>query len=86
MEISVHLQGLLDTLPTQPGCDSLKNAAGTIYLRWPHLNNRVRSHSRADASNNNQSRLIDNHQNEGIIGQTGIIQPSLIRFRISGPT
>ena len=30
MELSEHLQGILDTLPTKPGCYLMKNAEGTI--------------------------------------------------------
>jgi len=30
MEVSEHLQGILDTLPTKPGCYLMKNADGKI--------------------------------------------------------
>jgi excinuclease ABC subunit C len=51
-EISEHIQGILDTLPTKPGCYLMKNAAGEIIYvgKAINLRNRVRSyfHSAAD--------------------------------------
>jgi excinuclease ABC subunit C len=52
MEPSEHLQGILDTLPTKPGCYIMKNATGEIIYvgKAINLRNRVRSyfHSSAD--------------------------------------
>jgi excinuclease ABC subunit C len=55
MEISAHLQGILDTLPAKPGRTILKNAAGTIIYVGQAINpkNRVRSYFHADASHDN---------------------------------
>jgi excinuclease ABC subunit C len=60
MEISSHLQGILDTLPTKPGCYIMKNAAGTIIYvgKAINLKNRVRSYFHADASHDNKTRRL----------------------------
>jgi len=44
--VSEHLQGILETLPTKPGCYIMKNAAGTIIYvgKAINLRNRVRSY------------------------------------------
>lgn len=46
MELSNHLQGILDTLPTRPGCYIMKNQAGEIIYvgKAINLRNRVRSY------------------------------------------
>ncbi len=45
-EISSHLQGILNTLPTKPGCYLMKNESGqVIYVgKAINLRNRVRSY------------------------------------------
>ncbi len=60
MEISSHLQGILDTLPTKPGCYIMKNAAGTIIYvgKAINLKNRVRSYFHSDASHDNKTRRL----------------------------
>ena len=60
MEISEHLQGILATLPTKPGCYIMKNAAGTIIYvgKAINLKNRVRSYFHADASHDNKTRRL----------------------------
>jgi excinuclease ABC subunit C len=60
MEISAHLQGILDTLPTKPGCYIMKNAAGTIIYvgKAINLKNRVRSYFHADSSHDNKTRRL----------------------------
>ncbi len=46
MSVSDHLQGILDTLPTRPGCYIMKNADGEIIYvgKAINLRNRVRSY------------------------------------------
>ena len=60
MEISSHLQGILDTLPTKPGCYIMKNAAGVIIYvgKAINLKNRVRSYFHSDASHDNKTRRL----------------------------
>lgn len=60
MEISAHLQGILDTLPTKPGCYIMKNAAGTIIYvgKAINLKNRVRSYFHADSSHDAKTRRL----------------------------
>jgi excinuclease ABC subunit C len=60
MEISAHLQGILDTLPTKPGCYIMKNTDGTIIYvgKAINLKNRVRSYFHADASHDNKTRRL----------------------------
>jgi excinuclease ABC subunit C len=60
MEISAHIQGILDTLPTKPGCYIMKNAEGTvIYVgKAINLKNRVRSYFHADASHDAKTRRL----------------------------
>src|SRR5512140_141386 len=60
MEISSHLQGILDTLPTKPGCHIMKNAAGVmLYVgKAINLKNRVRSYFHADASHDGKTRRL----------------------------
>src|SRR5512140_346620 len=60
MEISAHVQGILDTLPTKPGCYIMKNEAGTIIYvgKAINLKNRVRSYFHADTSHDNKTRRL----------------------------
>ncbi len=60
LEISTHLQGILDTLPTKPGCYQMKNAEGTIIYvgKAINLKNRVRSYFHADSSHDNKTRRL----------------------------
>ena len=60
MELSEHLQGILDTLPTKPGCYLMKNAGGTIIYvgKAINLRNRVRSYFHADASHDQKTRRL----------------------------
>jgi excinuclease ABC subunit C len=46
MAVSDHIQGILDTLPTRPGCYIMKNASGDIIYvgKAVNLRNRVRSY------------------------------------------
>ncbi len=49
--ISEHIQGILDTLPTKPGCYIMKNAGGEIIYvgKAISLRNRVRSYFQQQA-------------------------------------
>jgi len=60
MEISEHLQGILATLPTKPGCYIYRNAASdVIYVgKAINLRNRVRSYFHADASHDAKTRRL----------------------------
>src|SRR5258705_8876387 len=60
MEISFHLQGILDTLPGKPGCYIMKNAAGTIIYVGKAINpkTRVRSYSHADPGHDAKTRRL----------------------------
>lgn len=60
MEISDHLQGILDTLPTKPGCYLMKNANGKIIYvgKAINLRNRVRSYFHSDSSHDNKTRRL----------------------------
>jgi excinuclease ABC subunit C len=60
MEISDHLQGILDTLPTKPGCYLMKNADGKIIYvgKAINLRNRVRSYFHSDSSHDNKTRRL----------------------------
>lgn len=60
MEISTHIQGILDTLPTKPGCYIMKNSAGTIIYvgKAINLKNRVRSYFHADTSHDAKTRRL----------------------------
>jgi excinuclease ABC subunit C len=60
MELSEHLQGILDTLPIKPGCYLMKNAGGTIIYvgKAINLRNRVRSYFHADASHDQKTRRL----------------------------
>jgi excinuclease ABC subunit C len=54
MEVSTHIETLLDNLPTKPGCYLMKDAAGkVIYVgKAINLRNRVRSYFHSSAQNN----------------------------------
>ncbi len=54
MEVSSHIETLLDNLPTKPGCYLMKDSAGkVIYVgKAINLRNRVRSYFHSSAQNN----------------------------------
>ena len=60
MDISDHIQGILDTLPSKPGCYMMKNAEGTIIYvgKAISLKNRVRSYFHADSSHDHKTRRL----------------------------
>jgi excinuclease ABC subunit C len=60
MEVSEHLQGILDTLPTKPGCYLMKNADGKIIYvgKAINLRARVRSYFHSDSSHDNKIRRL----------------------------
>ncbi len=60
MQISEHIQGILATLPTKPGCYLMKNADGKIIYvgKAINLKNRVRSYFHADSSHDNKTRRL----------------------------
>ena len=60
MEISEHLQGILDTLPTKTGCYLMKNADGKIIYvgKAVNLRARVRSYFHSDSSHDNKTRRL----------------------------
>ena len=60
MEIAEHIQGILATLPTRPGCYIYRNAAGdVIYVgKAINLRNRVRSYFHADNSHDAKTRRL----------------------------
>ncbi len=60
MEITSHLQGILDTLPLKPGCYIMKNVAGTIIYvgKAINLKNRVRSYFHSDSSHDGKTRRL----------------------------
>ena len=60
MEIAEHLQAILATLPSKPGCYIYRNAAGdVIYVgKAINLRNRVRSYFHADASHDAKTRRL----------------------------
>jgi len=60
MEISEHLKGILDTIPTKPGCYLMKNAEGkVIYVgKAVNLRSRVRSYFHASAEKDNKTRRL----------------------------
>ncbi len=60
MEIAEHIQGILATLPTKPGCYIYRNVAGdVIYVgKAINLRNRVRSYFHADASHDAKTRRL----------------------------
>jgi excinuclease ABC subunit C len=60
MDISDHLKGILDTLPSKPGCYLMKNAEGTIIYvgKAISLKNRVRSYFHSDSSHDHKTRSL----------------------------
>jgi excinuclease ABC subunit C len=60
MNLSEHLQGILQTLPAKPGCYQMKNSEGKIIYvgKAINLKNRVRSYFHADASHDNKTRRL----------------------------
>ncbi len=60
MDITEKIQGILDTLPTKPGCYLMKNGEGNIIYvgKAINLKNRVRSYFHADASHDNKTRRL----------------------------
>jgi excinuclease ABC subunit C len=60
MDISEHIKGILDTLPSKPGCYLMKNAEGKIIYvgKAISLKNRVRSYFRADAGHDHKTRRL----------------------------
>jgi len=60
MDISEHIQGILDTLPAKPGCYLMKNAEGTIIYvgKAISLKNRVRSYFHADSGHDQKTRRL----------------------------
>jgi excinuclease ABC subunit C len=60
MEISEHIQGILDTLPAKPGCYLMKDTGGKIIYvgKAVNLKNRVRSYFHADASHDGKTRRL----------------------------
>ena len=60
MVVSEHLEGILKTLPSKPGCYLMKNADGTIIYvgKAISLKNRVRSYFHADASHDAKTRRM----------------------------
>jgi excinuclease ABC subunit C len=60
MDISEDLKGILDTLPSKPGCYLMKNAEGTIIYvgKAISLKNRVRSYFHADSSHDHKTRRL----------------------------
>lgn len=61
--ISDHLQGILDTLPTRPGCYIMKNAGGTIIYvgKAINLRNRVRSYFHSAHDQDLKTRQLVRH-------------------------
>jgi excinuclease ABC subunit C len=63
MEISEHLQAVLDSLPTKPGCYIMKDEAGTvIYVgKAISLKNRVRSYFHSSSQLDHKTRQLVKH-------------------------
>jgi excinuclease ABC subunit C len=63
MEVSEHLQAVLDSLPTRPGCYIMKDEAGTvIYVgKAIHLKNRVRSYFHSSSQLDRKTRQLVKH-------------------------
>ncbi len=60
MEISEHLQGILSTLPTKPGCYLMKNSEDKIIYvgKAINLRNRVRSYFHSDSGHDAKTRRL----------------------------
>ncbi len=63
MEISEHLQGILDTAPLKPGCYIMKDADGkVIYVgKAVILRNRLRSYFHSSAQEDRKTRKLVSH-------------------------
>src|SRR4030043_2444994 len=63
MEISEHLQGILDTAPLKPGCYLMKDVDGkVIYVgKAVNLRNRLRSYFHTSAQEDRKTRKLVNH-------------------------
>jgi excinuclease ABC subunit C len=62
LEISAHLQGILDTLPIRPGCYIMKDATGKIIYvgKAINLRNRVRSYFHESNEDPKTRQLVRN--------------------------
>lgn len=60
MQLSEHLQSILATLPTKPGCYLMKNADGKIIYvgKAVNIRNRVRSYFHASAGHDRKTRRL----------------------------
>ncbi len=60
MTVSVHLQEILSTLPTRPGCYLMKNSEGkVIYVgKAINLRHRVRSYFHSEANKDAKTRRL----------------------------
>ena len=60
MQISEHIQGILDTLPNKPGCYLMKSAASEIIYvgKAINLRNRVRSYFHSPANLDQKTRQL----------------------------
>ncbi|HEX2980315.1 MAG TPA: excinuclease ABC subunit UvrC [Anaerolineaceae bacterium] len=60
IDISDHLQGILDTLPNKPGCYIMKDSHGTIIYvgKAINLRNRVRSYFHSDSNHDAKTRHL----------------------------
>ena len=58
--VSEHIQGILDTLPTKPGCYIMKNVDGKIIYvgKAINLRNRVRSYFHGSADHDGKTRQL----------------------------
>ena len=60
LPVSDHLQGILETLPSKPGCYLMKNKFGkVIYIgKAVHLRNRVRSYFHSSSGHSRKIRRM----------------------------
>ncbi len=60
VHLSDHLQGILETLPTRPGCYIMKNSGGTIIYvgKAINLRNRVRSYFHSGHDQDHKTRQL----------------------------
>ncbi len=63
LTVSDHLQGILDTLPSRPGCYIMKNAGGEIIYvgKAVSLRNRVRSYFHGGHDQDHKTRQLVRH-------------------------